>query len=141
MSTDVLDSEIQRKAYKRLTQEEQSEVLRLHSEGIAVSALAQHFSISERQLHRIIKLSQNNDSQIPKNTKKPQTVLKDHHSAWIYEELLVDPNVTLSYLVFGLECFFGLKVSQSTLWRHIHGGALEAHGFPGFTKQSTGEQQ
>lgn len=139
--------EIKRKAYKRLSHEELDEAIRLRSEGIPISNLAQRFSISERQLHRILKqesnkmsqtlnpvdIEPNQDQHEPKQSHI-QSVIQEHHSAWIYEELLYDPHVTLDSLVYGLQKCFGLEVSQSTIWRHIRKGGLEAQGFPGYTK-------
>ncbi|OHT13223.1 hypothetical protein TRFO_16656 [Tritrichomonas foetus] len=144
--------EIRRKAYKRLRPEELAEAIRLRAEGVPISNLAQKFTISERQLHRILKqestkLSQQmNPSEIePQTHLQPtqrhiQSVIQEHHSAWIFEELLNDPHVTLESLAVGLQLYFGLEVSQSTIWRHIRCGGLESHGFPGYTKSTEDNQ-
>lgn len=144
--------EIKRKQYKRLKPEELEEAIRLRADGVPISNLAQRFSISERQLHRILKqestkMNQSlNPAEMEPNQEVPttkqrhvQSVIQEHHSAWIYEELLNDPHVTLDSLAAGLQSYFNLEVSQSTIWRHIRCGGLEAHGFPGHTK-NTDEQ-
>lgn len=139
--------EIKRKQYKRLKPEELEEAIRLRADGVPIANLAQRFSISERQLHRILKqestkmsqslnpaeIEPNQEVQAPKQNHI-QSVIQEHHSAWIYEELLNDPHVTLESLVAGLQTYFGLEVSSSTIWRHIRRGGLESHGFPGHTK-------
>jgi transposase len=133
---------LERKPYKRLSREEFSEVLRLRKDGIAVSALADQFQISERQLHRLLKsqiegsplLSPSQGSAA--RARQLQGSIQQFHSAWIYEELITNPRVPLDNLVEGLKAYFGLEVSTSTVWRHIRGGGLENQGFPGFTRMN-----
>ena len=138
--------EIRRKAYKRLLPEELQEAIQLRSEGVPISSLAQRYSISERQLHRVLKQEANKVAQPlptevePQHQKHVQGVLQEHHSAWLFEELVNDSKVTLESLAEGLKLYFGLDVSQSTIWRHIKMGGLEAHGFPGYTKKTEEEQ-
>jgi AraC-like DNA-binding protein len=133
--------ELRRKPYKRLSREELVEAARLHGEGAPVSLLAQQFQISERQLHRVLK-NQANASILPPDVRdaapararRVQPFLQEFHSAWIYEELLSDPHITLDHIASGLRSYFNLDVSNSTIWRHIRGGTLEHHGFPGYTR-------
>ena len=131
--------EINRKAYRRLTPEEVQQVLQIRSEGVPVSAIAQQFDISDRQIHRILNQrtrSEGGETVEPsgKHTKGQQCHLREQHSAWIYEELLNDPSITLESLAMGLKMYFNIDVSLSTIWRHIRCGGLEAQGFPGYTK-------
>lgn len=133
--------ELKRKPYKRLKREEIMEAARLRTEGVSVSTLAHQFGVSERQLHRILKNQASQqpitDAALMPGTKQKhiQSVLQENHSAWIYEELQADPHVTLEHLAAGLLAYFGISVSQSTIWRHIRKGGLEEHGFPGHTKE------
>ena len=129
--------ELHRKQYKRLKPDEIAEAARLRAEGIAVAALAQQFEISERQLHRVLKNQMAGPpigNPFIQKGKHGQSSLQEHHSAWINEELLSDPHVTLDYLASGLAAYFGVNVSTSTIWRHIKGGGMEAQGFPGHTR-------
>jgi hypothetical protein len=124
--------ELRRKAYKRLSSEELIEVTRLHNDGAPTVTLAQQFQVSERQLHRILK---NPPKELtPLRSRHAQPFIQAFHSAWIYEELIQDPHFSLDQIASGLRVYFGLNVSCSTIWRHIRGGALESHGFPGFTR-------
>jgi hypothetical protein len=139
--------EIHRKTYKRLSRDELLEITKLHGEGSPVSSLAQQFQISERQLHRILKNQANSgrlppvltDPAAPRN-RHTQPSLQEFHSAWIYEELLADPHVTLDHIGAGLRSYFNLDVSNSTIWRHIRGGTLENHGFPGHTRANADQR-
>jgi transposase len=129
---------LKRKPYKRMTPEEVQAAARAHAEGLPVATLASQFQVSERQLHRILK-NQANPADLPPDVPaKPRHIpayIQEFHSAWLYEELILDSRVTLDYLAEGLKGYFNLDVSTSTVWRHIRGGSLEAHGFPGFTKE------
>jgi hypothetical protein len=90
-------------------------------------------------LHRVLK-NQPKETTSPRN-RHVQPFIQEFHSAWIYEELLNDPHLSLEHIASGLHAYFNLDVSCSTIWRHIRGGALEAHGFPGFTRaQAEGQQ-
>ena len=136
--------ELRRKPYKRLKPEEIMEASRLRSEGVSVSALAHQFGVSERQLHRILKNQTTqpaimDQALLQPKPKHAQSVLQEHHSAWIFEELHADPHVTLEHIASGLAAYFGITVSPSTIWRHIRKGGLEDHGFPGFTKEQPDE--
>lgn len=132
--------ELRRKPYKRLTQEDIQEAVHLRANGVAVSCIATQLQVSERQLHRVLKNQANavmgepTGIIMPPKSKHVHGVIQENHSAWIFEELHVDPHITLESLANGLLIYFGLTVSPSTIWRHIRGGGLEEHGFPGFTK-------
>jgi hypothetical protein len=134
--------ELKRKPYKRLSPDELMAATRSHLEGIPVSTLAQQFQISERQLHRLLKnqsTASNLSLEIPEaspRSRHVQPFIQEFHSAWLFEELVNDPRVTLDHLAAGLNGYFNLDVSTSTIWRHIRGGGLEGHGFPGFTRSS-----
>jgi hypothetical protein len=129
------NEELRRKPYKRLSHEELVEATRLHEQGMATSVIAQQFEISDRQLHRLLK-NQPTDPPLPR-ARHVQPFIQEFHSAWLFEELLHDPHVSLDHLAAGLRAYFSLDVSTSTIWRHIRGGALEGHGFPGFTRPSS----
>jgi hypothetical protein len=131
--------ELRRKPYKRLSHEELLEATRMHQQGTATSVIAQQFQISERQLHRVLKNQPTEPS--PPRPRHVQPFIQEFHSAWIFEELLHDPHLGLDYIADGLRTYFNLDVSTSTIWRHIRGGALEAHGFPGFTRQPSDRTQ
>jgi hypothetical protein len=129
---------VKRKPYKRMSPDEVLAASRAHAEGLPVSTLAQQFQISERQLHRLLKNQSNAPDLPPEAPPRPRRVpafIQEFHSAWLFEELVLDNRVTLDYLADGLKGYFNLDVSTSTIWRHIRGGTLEAHGFPGFTKE------
>jgi hypothetical protein len=131
--------ELRRKPYKRLSHDELVEAIHLHEQGTATAVIAQQFQISERQLHRLLK-NQPTETPPPR-TRHVQPFIQEFHSAWIFEELLQDPHSSLDHIAAGLRTYFNLDVSTSTIWRHIRGGALEAHGFPGFTRQSSDRTQ
>jgi hypothetical protein len=131
--------ELRRKPYKRLSPDELAEVTRLHEAGTSTSALAQQFQMSERQLHRVLKNQPKEAASA--RSRHLQPFIQEFHSAWIYEELRNDPHLSLDHVASGLRAYFNLDVSCSTIWRHIRGGALEAHGFPGFTRPPNERQQ
>jgi hypothetical protein len=128
---------LHRKAYKRLTPDEIAEIAARHSDGTPLSALAQEFHVSERQLHRILKQQPRDPT--AQRSRHIQPFIQDFHSAWIYEELKTDPHSSLDHIASGLRTYFDLNVSCSTVWRHIRGGTLEAHGFAGYTRPEAGD--
>lgn len=133
---------LHRKPYKRLQKDEIIDIIRLRNEGLSVSSLAIQFNISERQIHRVLKQDPKtdaNEENQPKHTASP-SLLQNHHSAWLYEELLSDPHITLDSLSNGLYNYFNLEVSPSTVWRHIRNGGMKAHGFDGLSKDENGQK-
>jgi hypothetical protein len=90
-------------------------------------------------LHRLLKTPPKELT--PLRCRHIQPFIQEFHSAWIFEELLKDPHFSLEQIASGLKAYFGLDVSCSTIWRHIRGGALESHGFPGFTRPPSDHQQ
>jgi hypothetical protein len=126
---------LNRKPYKRLTPDELSEICRLYKNGTPLPNLAQRFGISERQLHRVIK--PHPEEQTTQRSGRLLPFIQEFHSAWIYEELLDNPHYSLDHIASGLRTYFDLNVSCSTVWRHIRGGTLEAHGFSGYTRRGS----
>jgi hypothetical protein len=133
-----MEEALWRKPYKRLSRDELLEIVRLHGEGIPVSFLAVQFQSSERQLHRIVKdqaagpVAQTDTDE--RCNRRMQPFLQEFHSAWIYEELVANPHISMDLIADGLRTYFNIDVSNSTIWRHIKGGTLERHGFPGYTR-------
>jgi hypothetical protein len=90
-------------------------------------------------LHRVLKSQPKEPVSV--RGRHIQPFIQEFHSAWIFEELHNDPHLGLDHIASGLRTYFNLDVSCSTIWRHIRGGALEAHGFPGFTRPPNDHQQ
>ena len=128
-----IPDELHRKPYNHVTPEQIEEMRTKKDAGISINELATEYNLSSRQIHRLLT---NTTPITPK--KKKESQLKLVHSAYIFEELLLNPATSNSALAAGLEQYFGLKVSTATIWRHIRSGAMEAHGFPGHTRDASG---
>ena len=126
-------NQLKRKDYKRLSQTEIDEVLILRQNGSSVSSIANKFNSSERQIHRIVKAAATGQLNRKENSNKNedilqklnQSVLQEHHFAWISEELKSDPGITLECISERLQEEFGISISVSTIWRYQKNGFFE----------------
>lgn len=120
-----------RKDYKRLTEDEIREIINQKNNGVSAAQIAQQIQCSERQIHRIIKKSTNGE---PIKKEKRETdilqkldnsVLQEHHLAWIQEEFNIDPNISLEILTERLNEEFNAHISVTTIWRAQKAGLAD----------------
>lgn len=123
---------VTRKEYKRLSKEEIEQIIEMKASGTAVSDLAHQFNSSERQIHRILNAHANgtlkdkdDKKEIPITQRFDNTTLQEHHLAWMQEEMILDPEVSVESLIERMYNLFGVRPSISTIWRHIKQNTIE----------------
>ena len=120
-----------RKEYKKLTDSDIQEIINSKNNGLSAAQIAQQIQCSERQVHRVLK--KNSAGEAIKKTKKEMdiiqkldnSVLQEHHLAWIAEELYLDPNASLEIIADRLNDNFKTNISVPTLWRNQRQGITD----------------
>ncbi|EAY19713.1 hypothetical protein TVAG_433090 [Trichomonas vaginalis G3] len=120
-----------RKEYKKLSEEEIYEIIRLKGNGVSAAEIAQQMNCSERQIHRILKKNSNGEllvhqkKEVDISQKLDGCVLQEHHLAWIQEEFEVEPGISLESITERLNEEFGIHVSTSTIWRNQKNNSIQ----------------